>query len=233
MIDALILCGGLGTRLQEAVPDRPKGLAEVAGRPFLDILVAELQRQGLRRFVLCAGHRAEQIAALYRGRQDAEFVLSAEPSPLGTGGAVRHALAHARTDPFLVLNGDSHCEVDYAALRAFHARAGADLTVVVAPDPERGDAGRVALAGDGRVLSFDEKTATAHAYVNAGIYVMQRRAAERLPAGVAASLERELIPALVREERCFGFPVPGPLTDIGTPERYRAAQQALRDAAKR
>jgi len=230
-LDALILCGGLGTRLREVVADRPKGLAEIRGRPFLDLLIDELARQGLKRFILGTGYRGEQIAARYARRSDAEFVVSLEDRPLGTAGAVRLAAAHLRSDPFIVLNGDSFCGVDYEALHDFHAAKRAVLSIVVAPPRGRADAGAVTLAGDGAVVSFSEKAAPGErSYINAGIYLMHRSLVDALPARTPLSLEHDVFPPAVRRGGCYGFTVAGPVVDIGTPERYLAAQDLLRDA---
>lgn len=228
--DTMILCGGQGTRLRGVVADRPKGLAIVAGRAFLDILVEELERHDLRRFILCTGHGSADIEAHFSDRSDAEFLISAESEPLGTAGGVRNALGLLRTDPFIILNGDSICVVDYGALVEYHRRAGALITMVVASDPARADAGNVVLEPDGRLRSFREKARTSTSgpgFVNAGIYVAQRSVMARLEPGIAASLEHDVIPAVVREGRCYGFAVSSVLTDIGTPERYHAAQKAL------
>lgn len=232
-IDTLILCGGLGTRLGPALAGRPKGLAQVDGRPFLDILVAELLRHRLRRLVLCTGYGAEQIAAHCRNRDDAEFVFSPEPKPLGTGGAVAHALPLVRSDPFLVLNGDSFCRVAYAALLASHERSAADLTIVVTPPAERADVGTIRADDSGQIIEFAEKPAGPHAargYVNAGIYVLQRKVMSCAPGTERFSLERDLFPAAAATRRCVAYPVSGPLIDIGTPERLRAAQDRLRQS---
>lgn len=226
-IDTLILCGGLGSRLGSVLAGRPKGLAEVDGRPFLDILVAELLRHGLRRLVLCTGYGAEQIADRYRDRDDAEFVLSPEPRPLGTGGAVAHALSLVRSDPFLVLNGDSFCRVRYGELLAAHERNGAALTIVVTPPADRTDVGAIRVDGGGRIVQFADKPpgpGAARGYANAGIYVMRREAMSWAPAIDAFSLELDLFPVAAASRRCFAYPVSGPLIDIGTPERLRAAQ---------
>jgi len=230
-LDVLILCGGLGTRLRPVLSDRPKGLAEVAGRAFLDILTDELVRNELRRLVLCTGHGAEQIAAHYRDRRDAEFVISAEDRPLGTGGAVAHALPLVRSDPFFVVNGDSFCRVSYAELLGSHRRRGAMLSVVVTPPAERDDVGTIRIDSAQRILKFAEKPGAASGpgeYVNAGIYVIQREALALMGRAEVFSLERELIPAAVSTGRCYVFPVSGPLIDIGTPERLQVAQTRLR-----
>lgn len=230
MLDTLILCGGLGARLKPVLSDRPKGLAEVGGRAFLDILVEELLRNGLQRLILCTGHGAQQIAAHFRDRRDAEFVISTEDRPLGTGGAVAHALPHVRTDPFFVVNGDSFCRISYADLLDAHRRRNALLSVVVTPPSERDDVGAIVIDGAGRLLEFAEKAGAAGGganYVNAGIYAMQREAMPLIRGAQAFSLERELIPLAVKTGRCYAFPASGPLIDIGTPERLRLAQHGL------
>jgi len=230
-VDALILCGGLGTRLKPVVPDRPKGLATVSGRPFLDILVEELVREGFRRLILCVGRGSDQIIDHFRDRSEAQFVFSEEPRPLGTGGAVRLALPHVNSARFVVLNGDSFCRVRYAELLASHQRKAALATLVVTAPSERVDVGAVELAADQRVLRFTEKPAqsvTARQLVNAGIYVIEPRLIESAPLNVPCSLERDILPRAIDKGSCYGFPVDGPLVDIGTPERYEAAQSLLR-----
>lgn len=229
--DTLILCGGLGTRLRPTVSDRPKGLAEVQGRAFLDLLVDELVRSGLRRLVLCTGYGSDQIVAHFGGRSDAEFVFSAEDRPLGTGGAIALALPKARSDPFLVVNGDSFCRVNYSDLLDFHRRMRALLTLVVTPPGARDDVGAIRTDDAGRILEFDEKPRREDGekrQVNAGIYVMQREAMDLATRAGAFSLERDLFPLAVHSGRCFAFSVSGPLIDIGTPERLQAAQNQLR-----
>lgn len=227
--EVLILCGGLGTRLKPVLGDRPKGLASISGRPFLDILVDELLAQGFRRLVLCTGYGSEQIRQHFSRRINAEFLFSAEPQPLGTGGAVRHALPLVHADIFAVVNGDSFCRVEYADLFRLHERAHAAASVVLTPATGRTDVGFAELAPDGRVVSFNEKQASTP-LVNAGIYVFARHLIERQPAGAAFSLERELLPQAIRAGTCYGHIVPGPLVDIGTPERYSAAQVSLKSA---
>ena len=230
-IDALILCGGLGTRLRAAVPDRPKALAEVAGRPFLDILLSELQSHALRRFILCTGHGADQIIARYQGRTDAEFLFSTENRPLGTAGAIAQAARLVRSDPLLVVNGDSFCRVPYGALLDFHRARNALLTIVGVASDNRGDVGAIRADSSYRIVEFAEKakpTAEGHRYANAGIYVMAPAAVAATTKSTPCSLELQVIPDLVASERCFVFPVDATLIDIGTPERLQAAHHLLR-----
>jgi len=228
--DTLILCGGLGTRLRPVISDRPKALAGIAGRPFLDVLIDELLRGGLYRFVLCTGYGSEQIAAHCGSRSGAEFRFSVEDRPLGTGGAVVHALSMTCSDPIVILNGDSFCRVNYSKLLESHQRNRALLTIVTAPLAGREDAGAIRADENGRIVEFAEKPNSdigGACHVNAGIYVMQREALKHAPHRPAFSLERELFPAAVESGSCFVFSVNGPLIDIGTPERLQAAQAQI------
>lgn len=233
-LDALVLCGGLGTRLRPLVSGRPKPLADVGGRPFLTILLGSLTRQGVRRFVLCAGFLADAIEALRSQLGDGgEVEISREPSPLGTGGAVFHAMERVRSDPFLVLNGDSICRVDLAAMLHFHRAQRARLTIAVCPAPDVGgvggrlDYGRVRLGPDDSIASFDEKASDARGLVNAGVYLIDPVFFERRAPRGAFSLERDLFPSCGPGE-AFGFRLADSVIDIGTPERYLEAEHALR-----
>jgi NDP-sugar pyrophosphorylase family protein len=227
-IDAVILAGGLGARLQTVVGDRPKPLAEIQGRPFLDILVDDLLHQGMRRIVLCVGHRREQIIAHLQTRNDAEFLFSEEVTPLGTGGAVAHAAPLIKSDPFLLLNGDSFCAVDYAALLAFHHAKAAALTMVLAQPAGRADAGNVQISADGRITAFHEKSGgTPTALINAGIYLLPSALPATWQQPAPFSLERDIFPALIASHGCYGYPVKSEVIDIGTPQRYADAQHKL------
>ncbi len=230
LIDAVILAGGLGTRLQTVVSDRPKPLATIQDRPFLDLLVDDLLHQGLRRFVLCISHQREQIVAHFQARRDAEFVFSEETHPLGTGGAVRHALPLIRSNPFILLNGDSYCRVDLDALLDFHVTRGAQASMVVTAARGRNDGGNIDLAADGRITAFREKAAVSTggpALINAGIYVLPRDLPATWNHPDPLSLERDVFPQLAASGKCFGLMVESEVFDIGTPDRYADAQQRL------
>jgi D-glycero-alpha-D-manno-heptose 1-phosphate guanylyltransferase len=228
-LDAVVLCGGKGARLQSALPDRPKALAPVGERALLDILVEDLVVQGVRRIILCVGYLKEQIIAHFSGRTEASFLFSEETAPLGTGGAVRNAARLIESDPLLIMNGDSLCRFDLQALLAFHQVNSAALTIVVAQDRERHDVGTIRLAQDRRIRVFSEKGNAdgGPGYINAGIYLMRRGLIESWRRGDPLSLEYDVLPRLVASERCFGFVVSSQVIDIGTPERYQRAQGGL------
>jgi NDP-sugar pyrophosphorylase family protein len=229
-VNAVILAGGFGTRLRNTVGDRPKPLAMIQGRPFLDILVDDLLRQGIRRIVMCVGHQREQIIARYSIRNDIKILFSEEIYPLGTGGAVRHALPLITSDPFILLNGDSYCQIDLDILLAFHRTQGAQVSIVVTPTRERADGGNIERTADGRITAFREKTAVATgkpALINAGIYILPRSLPISWRQPDPVSLERDVFPQMATGGGCFGFLVESEVIDIGTPERYADAQHRL------
>ncbi len=227
--EAMILVGGKGTRLRSAVSDRPKPMAEVAGRPFVEWLLALLHDQGIRRVVLCTGHLGEQVEAHFGDgrRWDMELHYSRDPFPLGTGGAVRHGLDQIQGDRFLVLNGDSYCRCDIQTLTDVHLSRGAKATLWLVETDDCRRFGSVILAADGAVESFMEKSSrAAGGLVNAGVYLIERQVAETIPAGRLVSLETEFFPGLI-EQGLFAVAGQESFIDIGTPQSYAGAGQFI------
>ncbi len=224
--EAAILCGGLGTRLREALPEVPKALAPVGGRPFLERLIEQVEGWGAGRIVLCIGVGGAAIRKRFAGRRGIEF--SEEPEPLGTAGALALARPRLQSEPVVVLNGDSMVPgLDFAAFLDAHRRSGCAGALVVVPPDGRRDTGTLALAGDGRVAAFAEKPeAPGAGYVSAGIYLLPQALLAMIPSGRAVSLEREMMPRWI-ERGVHGYVHPGKLVDIGTPERWREAQTTL------
>jgi D-glycero-alpha-D-manno-heptose 1-phosphate guanylyltransferase len=230
MTEAVILAGGQGTRLRAVVADRPKPMAEVAGRPFLEWLVLDLQRQGVGRIVLSTGHQGAVIERHFQGAAPG-VVCVREPQPLGTGGGARLALDQIRSARLLVLNGDSRCPFDVQRMLATHARRAARATVWLAPVEDCRRFGTVVMGPDDAVSGFHEKADHAGpGLVNAGVYLFERATLEVLPRGVPRSLEREVLPALVGHGLC-GLVGGGPLIDIGTPESYQRARESFREVS--
>lgn len=229
---AAILCGGLGTRLRPVVADRPKPLAPVHGRPFLTYLLDQLAAASVREVVLLTGYRSAQVRTALGDRYAGmRLGYSAEPEPLGTAGAVRLALPRLAGPTVLLLNGDSYCDVDLARFGASHRRRAADVSLVLARVAEASRFGRVEVGRDGRVRRFREKEqAAGRAWINAGVYLIERGLLEALPPGRPLALERDLFPAWVAGVRFFGFRCRGHFLDIGTPESFAEAGRFFRPA---
>jgi mannose-1-phosphate guanylyltransferase len=231
---AVVLCGGFGTRLRPAVDDRPKVLAPVEGRPFLDYLLARLARQGCTDVVLSTGYLGEMVEA-FAGDGAAwglRVRYAHEPAPLGTGGALRFAAdSCGLQQPFVAMNGDTLFTGSLARLTAFHAaQPGARATLALVQVPDAARYGTVRTdAASGAVTAFVEKAAaTGPAWINAGVYVLDPALLAAVPRGRNVSLERDVFPAWIGKG-LSGCPFPdAAFLDIGTPEDYARAAALLR-----
>lgn len=227
--DAIILLGGFGLRLREVIADAPKPMAQIGGRPFMELLLKQLKRHGLSRAILSVGYKHELIRDRFGDNAcGLELVYSVEAFPLGTGGALREAARYLRTETALILNGDSYTNVDLERLVQEHVANGADVTVVVIPET-RSDAGSVVLDNEGRINAFAEKRMIPESrYLSAGIYMLNKSLLGTISSVGKVSLEEHLFPQWLAEGRSIrGFVFQGPCIDIGTPERYQRALAVL------
>jgi len=229
-LEAVILAGGKGTRLRSVVSDRPKPMAEVAGKPFLEWLVLELRSQGIHQIILSTGYLGE-VVETYFGRGDRWGVTirySREESALGTGGAARQALQMIEGDRFLLLNGDSFCRVDFPDFLQKHQQRGAKASLYVVPTEDCRRYGTVVLGDRGDILAFEEKSEKkGSGLVSAGVYLLEKQAVTTLPPGQKISIETEFFPHLIGQG-LYGVIGNGPFLDIGTPESYATAETFLR-----
>jgi len=230
-MEAIVLAGGLGTRLAARLNNVPKPMAPVAGRPFLEILLSQLRRAGCARVVLSVGHLHEAIenhfGAEFRGMR-VDYAI--ESAPLGTGGAIRAALALAGEDSVLVLNGDTFLDADYAAMLHFHEQEATPLTIAVTRCANLARYGGVVIHGTSeglRVSGFQEKGRTGAGWINAGAYSLRKdlRWPENLPEKY--SFETDFLAAHIDSLDAAAFPVTGFFLDIGVPEDLDRAQTEL------
>lgn len=230
MNEAIVLAGGLGTRLKAVVTDTPKPMAPIGGRPFLSILLERLAAQGIGRVVLSVGYKASDIVN-YFGKSFAgmEVDYEIEARPLGTGGAVRASLARCTSDPVLVLNGDTFLELDIATLNELWTLHHAP--VIVARDIADTSRYGKLVTRDSRVVGFEEKSTGGPGLINAGVYLFPRALAERFPDAVNFALERDFLAHEVRCQEFRLFVSNGYFIDIGVPEDYARAQHELPRAA--
>jgi len=224
-LEALVLVGGLGTRLRGIVDDVPKPMAPVKGRPFLAFVLDQLIDDGFDLAVLAAGYRHEAIRS-YFGEEYRGLALaySVEGEPLGTGGAIRLACDQARARDVFVLNGDTYLDLDYRAMMDAHARAGAQLSLAVCEVPDVARYGALEIS-DGIVQGFREKGQTGPGWINGGTYVLGFELRDRLPKRGAFSFEQEVLVPQVQSIRPLAFPASGLFIDIGVPEDYERAQE--------
>ena len=219
MIDAIILCGGQGTRVRYINPDLPKVLFPVEGRPFLDFVLTNLYFYGYRRFILATGYLDEKIQEYARKSPlEKHILVSSESIPLGTAGAIKNAGEHINSDDFLVLNGDSLVKGNIKDLVEFHFSHQDLATVALTKSYNRTNAGNVDINSDSLVVAFNEKNKKRN-YINAGLYIFYKTIFLLIPEGFS-SLEEEILPDLVQLKALHGFPIKGQVIDIGTEERY-------------
>lgn len=229
--DAVILAGGAGLRLKSVTGDVPKPMAKIGNRPFLELLLLQLKRQGFNRVVLSVGQRQQMIREHFaESAFGLQLSYSLEPFPLGTGGGLRQSVAHVATDSFLALNGDSYTDVDLRQLVQTYLDHKADVTMTVIPGT-RSDGGSVGFDQYGKVTTFSEKRAVHNAsYLSAGIYMLNKSLVDGIEPGRNVSLEEQLFPEwLAGGKRFRAFVSPAKCVDIGTPERYQQAQTLLAD----
>ncbi|MEW6376165.1 MAG: nucleotidyltransferase family protein [Thermodesulfobacteriota bacterium] len=231
--DVAILCGGLGTRLRGVLDDRPKPMAEIEGRPFLDILIDHIAKYGATHFILCTGYKGNFVKRYYERKEGKlKFIISEEKKTLGTAGAIKHAELFIGSNPFLVLNGDSFCEVDMKDFFRFHTEKKAFLSVAVTPVEDSKDYGVIQLDRDQKITHFSEKKmAGGSGLINAGVYFFSRKVLKEIPSGKKQSLEYDLIPKILNKG-VYGYKTDSPLLDIGTAERLQKARDYFKGSIR-
>ena len=225
-MEAIVLAGGFGTRLRAVVPDVPKPMAPVAGRPFLELLLQSLSCQGVRRVVFSLGYKAEVITNHFgHCYRDMALTYAIEDAPLGTGGAVRQALSHCHSDHAVVLNGDTYLEIEISRLENLWQRNRQPL-IVAREVADTARYGRMEAKND-QVVRFAEKTASGPGLINVGCYLFPKHLLDVFPLGKPFSLEQDYLMRAVQSESFGLFVTRGRFIDIGVPEDYARAQVEL------
>jgi mannose-1-phosphate guanylyltransferase len=229
MLQAVILAGGLGTRLRPLTLSVPKPLVPVAGRPFLHHQLALLASHGVRTVLILTGYLGSQIEASVGDGSGfgLEVTYSQEPAPLGTGGALRLAARHLQ-DRFLLVLGDTYLRCDYRGLVERHDPKRESGRIVAYTNPEGTFRNNLSLAADGRVLRYDKRDPEAATHVDAGIAVFEKDILDLLPPAEVCSLEEEAYPRLVAAGRLYGEPTGERFYDIGSFAELQTAERLLR-----
>ncbi|MES1217520.1 MAG: HAD-IIIA family hydrolase [Bacteroidota bacterium] len=226
---AIVLAGGLGTRLRDTIPDLPKCMAPVAGQPFLAHVIRYLLSQGIERFVFSLGYKHEVIEKYLADQfPTLNFQLSIEEEPLGTGGAIRLACTKATEKSVLVVNGDTLFKIKMDELEKFHQLKNADCTLALKPLHNFDRYGVVELNEDNSIKSFEEKKYYERGYINGGVYILnaEQFLKEELPAKF--SFEKDYLETFHTKRKIFGLIQNEYFIDIGIPEDYNRAQQELK-----
>jgi D-glycero-alpha-D-manno-heptose 1-phosphate guanylyltransferase len=222
--EAIILAGGLGTRLRAVVPDLPKPLAPVAGRPFLAWVLDALAAHGFSSITLSVGYRHELIqAAIGETWQGMRVRYAIEAEPLGTGGAMRHALTQTQAAQIYVLNGDTFLDLDYDAMMHAHLDSRAQISIAAVPVEDIGRYGGLELR-DATVTGFLEKGGSGAGMINGGTYLINRTLFDAFDLPLRFSFEADILQAHVASLSPRAFTTSGLFIDMGIPEDYARAQ---------
>lgn len=230
-MEAILLAGGLGTRLRSVVQDRPKPMALIEGRPFMEYVTDELVRCGITDIIFAVGYKGSMVEEHFKDGRSFGFRASYayEETLLGTAGAIKNAGRLVKGNRFYVLNADTFYKIDYSRLARQQDAQGLDMALVLREVPDVSRYGRAVLDREGWLTAFNEKTQDpVPGTINGGIYLMTRSLLEDIPEG-KVSLENDMIPRWLREERALGgFVNDGYFIDIGIPEAYYQFQDDIR-----
>lgn len=228
---AIILAGGLGTRLRSAVADLPKCMAPVAGKPFIAYVIDHLQKQGIQQFIFALGYKSEAFTEFLEQTLPAgNYKLSIEPEPLGTGGAIKLACSLLTEKTTLIANGDTLFKVQLGNMAGFHHMCAANCTLALKPMQNFDRYGVVELNKDYSIRSFKEKQFYQSGYINGGVYLLhaEKFLQEDLPQ--IFSFEKDYLEKLYNQRRMYGVVQDEYFIDIGIPEDYERAQKELVNA---
>ena len=222
-IDAIILCGGRGTRFEEVANTKAKALAEIKGIPLIELIIQNLEKSGFCRFILAVGFRNEGIIDYFKGT-DREIIFSKETEPLGTGGAIKNAQNCINSDIFLVMNGDMICDMDHRKLINAHKSSSKEVTMAVSRSDTNKDFGNIFLGPNNSIEAFAEKVNdNSTNYVSAGTYIMKKNIFSIFPSKNAFSIETDFFEK--NPELLNAHIISQSFLDVGTPERYKEANK--------
>jgi len=229
--EAVLLAGGFGTRLSKVVPDMPKPMAPVNGRPFIEYVMDFLIRHQVRKFILSVGYKHEAFASHFANDyKNCEVLFSVEKEPLGTGGAIKKSLEFAESSEVFVLNADTLFRLDLESMQSSHKKTNADLTLALRKMDNVGRYGSVEIDEDLRINGFFEKNMKkGSGYINGGVYIFKKDFFDNIPLGDKFSLEQDCLEKYYTSLKMGGYPSKGYFLDIGIPEDYEKAQHEFKE----
>lgn len=228
---AIILAGGLGTRLRSTIGDLPKPMADIAGRPFLEYLLDYLIENDFKKVILSVGYKAEIIISHFgRNYKSIDIEYSIENEPLGTGGAIKKAIKKLDNsdDYFFVLNGDTFFDIPLDELLEFHVQRKAVITIAFKSMEDSTRYGSILLDYSNRIIGFVEKGAFKNCLINGGIYVINIELFKSLDLPDKFSFEKDLLEAYYKKMLFCGKNFNKYFIDIGVPEDYERFKEKIR-----
>ncbi len=226
-VDAIILAGGFGTRLKDVVKDVPKPMAPVNNKPFVSYLFNRLIHQNFKRIIFSVGYKQETIEEYFRfHKEGCDIVYAREDQPLGTGGAIMHAMQFSRSEIILICNGDTFFEIDFNAVIQEHLKGGAGISICVKKMFDTSRYGTVKINDAGRILKFIEKKANSgEGLINAGVYVLNKKIFEKFDMPMSFSIEKNFFEAHVDDLILNAILSDAYFIDIGIPDDYAKANE--------
>lgn len=224
--EAIVLAGGLGTRLRSVVKDVPKPMADVNGRPFLEYLLRYLQKNGIEKIILSVGYKWKVIKAYFGDSfEGIEIVYSVENEPLGTGGAVKKSLSFVNSNDVFIVNGDTFFNIDLKEFFAFHKKKRSVLSIALKPMRQFDRYGNVKIDDNNRIVSFEEKGYYESGLINGGIYLLNKDFFMDLAWKDKFSFEKDFLEKCYKFYEFYGLPFDSYFIDIGIPEDYERAKR--------
>jgi D-glycero-alpha-D-manno-heptose 1-phosphate guanylyltransferase len=231
--EAIILAGGLGTRLKSVLPDLPKCMAPVNGKPFLSYIIEYYQQQGIEKFIFAMGYKHEVITAWVKEQYPslpAEFVI--EKEPLGTGGAIQLAVEKVNSKDILILNGDTFFKVNMEALSTFHKRNASACTLALKPMKNFDRYGAVEIEEDDHIKNFKEKQHYSEGLINGGVYILSTGRFRQQKRPDKFSFEKDYLEVFFSAMPMYGCVQDGYFIDIGIPEDFERAQVEMKNISQ-
>ncbi|MBF0343580.1 MAG: nucleotidyltransferase family protein [Nitrospirae bacterium] len=225
---AIVLAGGLGTRLRRILGDLPKPMADINGRPFLQYLLEYLIAQGIENCVLSVGYRYNVIIDYFGERyKDLKLSYSIEDEPLGTGGAIKKAMTNVDAQDIFVLNGDTLFLADLASLYDFYRSNDCEFAIALKPMRDFDRYGVVVVDQNHRIVGFEEKKHRESGLINGGVYVIKTGVFGGLDLPASFSLEKDVLEQYFKTRRFYAFGFDSYFIDIGVVQDYEKAKLEL------
>ena len=225
---AIILAGGLGTRLRSVVSELPKCMAPVNGRPFIDYVIHYLLQYNVKHFIFSVGYKSEAIINhIQTNYPELHVDFAIEECPLGTGGAIQLALSYVKEENAIIVNGDTIFEADLHQLSSKHLQYASVCTLALKPMKQFDRYGVVTIDANNKVTGFQEKRYYDEGLINGGIYIVNKSSFLQHQFPEVFSFEKDFLEKYILEEKMIGYPFDAFFIDIGIPEDYERAQTLL------